>query len=55
MKKAATSSAKQSKPQFTSVRDKLSEQDLEDLKAAFDAFDEDGSGTIDATEVDKAM
>ena len=55
MKKAATSSAKQGRPQATNARDKLSPQDLEDLEAAFRAFDEDGSGTIDAAEVDKAM
>ena len=55
MKKAATSSSKVQQPKSVGVRDKLSNQDLEDLKAAFDAFDEDGSGTIDATEVDKAM
>ena len=40
MKKPATSSTKQAKPQQpTNARDKLTEQDLEDLKAAFDAFD----------------
>jgi Ca2+-binding EF-hand superfamily protein len=55
MKKPATASTKQAKPQFTNARDKLTEQDLEDLRAAFDAFDEDRSGSIDASEVDKAM
>ena len=55
MKKPATTSAKQAVPKFTNARDKLTEQDLEDLRAAFDAFDEDRSGSIDATEVDKAM
>lgn len=37
-------SAKDSKPEF-------SEQELEDIRAAFQQFDLDKSGTIDATEV----
>lgn len=36
-------------------RDKLSEQDLEELKATFDLFDEDHGGTIDPIEIQKIL
>jgi Ca2+-binding EF-hand superfamily protein len=35
----------------TSWKDRISEQDYEELKATFDLFDEDGGGTIDPVEV----
>lgn len=35
----------------SSVRERLSENDYEELKATFDLFDEDGGGTIDPIEV----
>jgi Ca2+-binding EF-hand superfamily protein len=43
------------KPAQTSWKDRLSEQDYEELKAAFDLFDEDGGGTIDPVEVEKIL
>ena len=36
-------------------RDKLSEHDLEQLKATFDLFDEDHGGTIDPNEIQKIL
>ena len=49
MKKPATSSNVQ-KTKISvsnSTKDKITEQDYEELKATFDLFDDDGSGTID--------
>lgn len=54
MKKPATSSVKASKGPAAS-KDKISEQDYEELKNTFDLFDEDGSGTIDPVEIQKVM
>lgn len=39
----------------TSWKDRISEQDYEELKATFDLFDEDGGGTIDPVEVEKIL
>ena len=39
----------------TSWKDRISEQDYEELKATFDLFDEDGGGTIDPIEVEKIL
>ena len=39
----------------SSVRDKLSTADYEELKATFDLFDEDGGGTIDPIEVEAIL
>ena len=36
-------------------KDKLLPQDYEQLKSVFDLFDEDHSGTIDPTEINKIM
>lgn len=36
-----------SKPAIVPAREKLSQHDLEELKATFDLFDEEGTGTID--------
>jgi Ca2+-binding EF-hand superfamily protein len=35
----------------TSWKDRLSENDFQELKATFDLFDEDGGGTIDPVEI----
>ena len=43
-----------SKP-VSNPRDKLTEQDLEELKATFDLFDEDHGGTIDPAEIQKIL
>lgn len=39
----------------TTWKDRLSEQDYEELKATFDLFDEDQGGTIDPVEVEKIL
>jgi Ca2+-binding EF-hand superfamily protein len=38
-----------------SWKDRISEQDYEELKATFDLFDEDRGGTIDPVEVEKIL
>lgn len=38
-----------------SARDRLSEQDVEELKSTFDLFDEDHGGTIDPAEIQKIL
>ena len=39
----------------SSLRDRLSTADYEELKATFDLFDEDNGGTIDPVEVEKIL
>jgi len=39
----------------SSLRDRLSTADYEELKATFDLFDEDQGGTIDPVEVEKIL
>lgn len=51
--KAPTTSGKVSKP--TAWKDRLNTEDYEELKHTFEVFDEDGSGTIDPTEISKAL
>lgn len=36
-------------------RDRLSEHDIQELKATFDLFDEDHGGTIDPAEIHKIL
>lgn len=36
-------------------RERLSEQDIDELKATFDLFDENQSGTIDPSEIQKIL
>ena len=57
MKKPATASnvKKTNIPVSSSTRDKITEQDYEELKATFDLFDDDGSGSIDPIEIQKIM
>lgn len=38
-----------------SWKDRLTTEDYEDLKSTFEVFDEDGSGTIDPTEINKVL
>jgi centrin-1 len=38
-----------------SAKERLTPQELEELKATFDLFDEDGSGTIDPVEIQKIL
>jgi Ca2+-binding EF-hand superfamily protein len=52
--KPATSS-KASKPVPTNWKDRLDPADYEELKTTFEVFDEDGSGTIDAVEINKVL
>jgi len=39
----------------TSWKDRLSEEDYNELRDTFNVFDEDGSGTIDPVEINKAL
>jgi Ca2+-binding EF-hand superfamily protein len=39
----------------TGWRDRLSENDYNELKATFDLFDEDGGGSIDPIEIEKVL
>ena len=55
MKKPATSSSKNQGQKNVDIRDRITEQDYEELKNTFDLFDEDGSNSIDATEIEKVM
>ena len=56
MKKPATqSSSKLQANKLTDPRDRITQQDFEELKETFDLFDEDGSGTIDPEELDKVF
>ena len=50
-----TTSSKASKPAPTNWKDRLDPVDYEELKATFEVFDEDGSGTIDAAEINKVL
>lgn len=50
--KPATNSGK-AKP--TSWKDRLAAEDWEELKSTFDIFDEDASGTIDPSEINKIL
>ena len=42
-------------PKATSWKDRLFPEDYENLKATFDLFDDDHSGTIDPEEINKIM
>lgn len=42
-------------PGKTSWKDRLSQNDYEELKATFDLFDEDQGGTIDPVEIEKIL
>ena len=57
MKKPATSSnvKKTNIAVSSGTRDKITEQDYEELKQTFDLFDEDASGFIDPIEIQKVM
>ncbi len=50
--KPATVSGK-AKP--TSWKERLYPEDMDELKSTFDTFDEDGSGTIDPSEINKVL
>lgn len=50
--KPSTTSGK-AKP--TSWKDRLAPEDWEELKGTFDIFDEDASGTIDPSEINKVL
>lgn len=39
----------------TSWKDRLTEEDYNELRDTFNVFDEDGSGSIDPTEINKAL
>ena len=39
----------------TSFRDRVNENDYNELKATFDLFDADGGGTIDPEEIEKVL
>jgi Ca2+-binding EF-hand superfamily protein len=54
-KPVPTSSSKTSKPVPTNWKDRLDPVDYEELKNTFEVFDEDGSGTIDAAEINKVL
>jgi centrin-1 len=53
--KPTTSSKIPSKPALTNWKDRLEPQDYEELRQTFEVFDEDGSGTIDAAEINKVL
>ena len=53
--KPVTNSGKQSRPAPTQWRDRLTPEDYEELKTTFEVFDEDGSGTIDPSEINKVL
>ena len=55
MKKPATQSGKAVVQKATGVRDRITEQDYEELKETFDLFDDDGSGSIGPVEIEKVM
>jgi centrin-1 len=54
-KPVTTSSSKVTKPVPTNWKDRLDPADYEELKNTFEVFDEDGSGTIDAAEINKVL
>ena len=54
-KPVTTSSSKTTKPVPTNWKDRLDPADYEELKQTFEVFDEDGSGTIDAAEINKVL
>ena len=54
MKKPATQSGRGA-PKPSGARDRITEQDYEELKETFDLFDDDGSGSIDPVEIEKVM
>lgn len=47
--------AKAPAPAPTAWKDRLVAEDYEELKTTFEVFDEDGSGTIDPQEINKAL
>jgi centrin-1 len=53
--KPATTSGKQPKAVPTAWKDRLTEEDYNELKSTFEVFDEDGSGTIDPVEINKVL
>ena len=55
MKRPAKGSQKAPAFKPSGAKDRISEQDYEELKATFDLFDEDGSGSIDTEEISKVM
>ena len=54
MKKPATQSGRGAQ-KASGARDRITEQDYEELKETFDLFDDDGSGSIDPVEIEKVM
>ncbi len=48
-------SSKASKPVPTNWKDRLDPVDYEELRTTFEVFDEDGSGSIDAAEINKVL
>jgi len=42
-------------PKATSWKERLTEEDYNELRETFNVFDEDGSGTIDPVEINKAL
>lgn len=50
-----SSSQNKSKVTVASWKDRLDPEDYEELKNTFDVFDEDGSGSIDAAEINKVL
>lgn len=53
--KAPTNSGKTTKAVPTQWKDRLNAEDYDELKQTFDVFDEDGSGSIDPTEINKVL
>lgn len=55
--KPSTNSASKvvAKPVPTAWKDRLNQQDWEELKNTFEVFDEDHSGTIDVAEINKVL
>lgn len=47
--------AKANTPAPTAWKDRLDPEDYEELKTTFEVFDEDGSGSIDPEEINKAL
>ena len=54
-KPVTTSSSKTTKRVPTNWKNRLDPVDYEELKQTFEVFDEDGSGTIDAAEINKVL
>ena len=54
-KPPTASSQNKTKITVTNWKDRLDPEDYEELKNTFDVFDEDGSGSIDAAEINKVL